>query len=450
MLFWRQLLTLLGDRRVIPIVGPDAVVVEADGGPMPYEQYLARRVAERLEIVLAEPPARPTLHDVACRFATMGGSFADVYSEVKSVLDERAVPIPAALRKLARIGAFRLYVTTTFDDLLQRAIDAERFGGRPRTQAFAYAPERVQDLPAPVAQLHDPVVYHLLGRASPMPDYVVTEEDMLEFVHSLQSENRRPNLLLDELSSHSLLVIGSGYSGWLARFFLRTAKRERLLLARSKTDVLVDARVRGDTELTQFLRHFSAQTKIFPGGAIEFIDELAARWEEQADKRQKDQETEGVPNIVEPEEVEEDAIFVSYASEDAATANALVKALRAAGLPVWLDKAGGLQGGENYEAKIRMRIESASLFVPLLSTNVLTPQRRFFRVEWMHAFEVAKRGVLTFIVPVRTGDVSPSSPLLPEEIRELHWLDARDGAFDETVQRLKTLYREYRLAMRGA
>jgi TIR domain len=208
--------------------------------------------------------------------------------------------------------------------------------------------------------------------------------------------------------------------------------------------------VRGDAELTQFLRHFSTQTKIFPGGAIEFIDELAARWEEHQAVQAASASAAAAPEPPESEEVAEDAIFVSYASEDAATANALVTALRAAGLPVWLDKAGGLQGGDDYEAKIRMRIETASLFVPLLSPNVLTPQRRFFRLEWAHAIEVAKRGVLTYIVPVRTGDVLPNSPLLPQEIRDLHWLDAQGGVFDETVQRLRTLYREYRLAMRGA
>ena len=53
----------------------------------------------------------------------------------------------------------------------------------------AFAPsadDRVADLPARLKDLQGPHVHHLLGQVSPKPDYVVWEEDALEFVYGLQ------------------------------------------------------------------------------------------------------------------------------------------------------------------------------------------------------------------------------------------------------------------------
>jgi hypothetical protein len=451
-LFWRQLLSLLKDGQVIPVVGQDVVTVDGEHGRCTLNEYLARRVETLLDLRPTDPSQPLTLHDVACRYLETAGDrqMGDLYWSVKEALRERPVPVPEALRKLARIEGFKLYVTTTFDDLLQRAIDEERFQGQPRTQAFAYQPERVQDIPSPVNMLTVPAVYYLLGRLSATQDFVVTEEDTLEFVHSLQLENRRPNLLLDEMRSHSLLLIGSGYSDWLMRFFLRIAKRERLLLAgaSSPARIVVDARARDDASLAEFVRHFSGQTKVFTGGALEFIDELSARWEEQ---RETVQERGWTPQGEQPEAEPADSIFVSYASEDRQIVERLVDAFRAAGLPVWFDKSGGLQGGEDYEMKIQARIRSASLFVPVLSRTVLTREKRFFRFEWDEAIKVERQTAenQAFIVPVRMDNVPPDSSSIPLRFRELHWLDADpDTGYSAIVTRVKALYREYQLGAR--
>ncbi|MET0398175.1 MAG: toll/interleukin-1 receptor domain-containing protein [Longimicrobiaceae bacterium] len=441
-LFWSQLLSRLKERQLIPVVGQDAIEVEDDLGRCTLNEYLARRVEAFLELEPADPPARTTLHAVACRYLKKAGQIDDVYSAVKEVWAERPLPVPDSLRKLARIDAFKLYVTTTFDDLLQRAVDEERFPGRRGTRSFAYSPGRVEDLPGPVAEMDSPVVYHLLGRLSALQDYVVTEEDTLEFVHSLHSETRRPNLLLDEMRSHSLLLIGSGFSDWLMLFFLRIAKRERLLLARSRTQFLVDTRTR-EPALGDFLRHFSAQTKVFPGGALEFIDQLSARWEALREAEPGD-----APPPP-PERAAEHAIFVSYASEDRPRAQKLAEALRGAGLPVWFDRTGGLQGGDDYEQEIRTRIRDASFFAPVLSRNVLTPERRFFRVEWDEALDEERRVAENqhFIVPIRIDDLPPDTPGLPERFRKLQWLPLGEGAeLGDTVQYLQKLYRRYQLA----
>jgi TIR domain/SIR2-like domain len=442
-IFWRQLLSRMKDGQVIPIVGQDAILVQDEGKPITLNAYVARRVESLLDLGRVDTAEPHTLHEVACRYLeqTGGGDLADVYWAVKEALSERPVEVPEALRKLARIDAFNLYVTTTFDDLLRRALDLERFEGQPCTASYAYSPGRVEDLPVPVSKLTGPTVYHLLGRVSSVQDYVVTEEDTLEFVHSLQSENRSPTLLMDEFRSRSILVIGSGYSDWLMRFILRIAKRERLLFARSKTDMVVDPR--GDPSLKNFLQHFSAQIKVFTGGTTAFIDELGSRWEE---FRVQD---------TPPSRAADQRIFVSYASEDRERARRLAEGLSRAGLPVWFDKPrdvddmGGLKGGMAWEHEIMSQINDACMFAAVLSRNVQTPEKRYFRKEWEVALEAGKRVPANqrFIVPVRVDDLPPDAPELPARFRELQWLDLGEGEdFTRTVQCIRDIYRTYRRA----
>jgi hypothetical protein len=444
-LFWSQLLSRLKKRELIPVVGPDAIRLEDEGVSCTLDSYLARRVAAYLAV---EPGEAPTLHAVACLYLKEAGQLDDVYSAINDVyssdvLARMPLQIPEALRKLARIDAFPLYVTTTFDDLLLRAVNQERFGGRELALSLAYAPKRMDDLPVPLDKLAGPTVYHLLGRVSALPEYAVTEEDTLEFVHTLQSATKGLEKLLAALRTHSILLIGSGYPDWLMRFFLRLAKGDRLLVA-SKPEFVVDARSRNDASLGHFLRHFSAQTKVFPGGAIEFIDELSRRWEDAGGG--------APPPPAAPAATGEHPVFISYASEDRPQVQPLVNALRSTGVPVWFDESGGadgLQGGDDFEKVIGRAIRDASFFAPVLSRSVLTPERRFFRVEWTAALEQDKQAApdQKFIVPLRLGDLSPATPAIPERFRSLKWLPLGEGGeLDATVRYLREQYEQFRAA----
>ena len=51
------------------------------------------------------------------------------------------------------------------------------------------------------------------------------------------------------------------------------------------------------------------------------------------------------------------AVFLSYASEDAAAAQKICTALRAAGIEVWFDRS-ELRGGDAWDAAIRRQIKS--------------------------------------------------------------------------------------------
>jgi hypothetical protein len=453
--FWDQLLQFIEEGRAVPVVGQDLLQVEMEGKPTLLYTWLAEKLAEYLEVPLDDALAghRP-LHQVASRFLEQGGELEDIYPALKSILPPRErLPIPEPLRQLARIRALKLFVSTTFDPLLQMAIDEVRFGGQPRCRALAFSPTTAQDLDQPVEAMDRPVVFHLFGRLSAVPDYAVTEEDTLEFVYSLQSESHRPNLLLDEMARGQILLIGGNFPDWLARFFLRTAKRERLWLARGKTDVVADAHMRDDPGLTAFLQRFSARTKVFQaGGATEFVAELSRRWLERHPEQEAAAPPEtATPAIGGPLDMLPGAVFLSYASEDRPAVDALRQELEAAGVDVWFDRQ-ALEAGDDYEAKIKRNIENASLFVPILSHNTLTSRRRFFRIEWDHAEKVAVQvpANMRYIVPVVIDDVPPNDPAIPERFRRLNWTRLATGAPNpELVAALRQLFRDYQRSLAG-
>jgi len=453
--FWDQLLQLIEDGRVVPVIGQDLLQVRVDGQTVPLYFWLAQRLAEYLEVPTDELPESGALNEVASRFLGQGGELEEIYPALKSIAAPGAgFATPEALLQLARIRPFKLLVTTTFGPMVERALNEARFGGQPRTRVIAYSPAAVQDLDQPLDAMDRPVVFHLFGRLSAVPDYAITDEDTLEFLHSLQSESRRPNLLLDELSRCQLLLIGSHFPDWLARFFLRIARRERLWMARGKADIVADAHMRDDPSLVAFLQRFSARTKVYQGGgAVEFVAELFRRWSE----RHPEAETAAPPpepaaRIGDPLEMLAGSIFLSYASEDRPVVDALRQELETAGVDVWFDRQ-ALQLGDDYEAKIKRNIENASLFVPILSRNTLTTARRFFRIEWDHAEKVAIQVPPNqrYILPVVIDDVAPNDPAIPERFRKTNWVRLQPGTPNpDLVAALRQLFRDYQKVLSGA
>ena len=309
---WDQVLQFIEEGRAIPVVGPELLTLEAGGRTAHLYGYLAERLAKQLRITSS---SGDTLNTVVCRYLAEGGEIEDIYPALKRVmppLDE--LSLPAALIKLAEIRPLKLFVSTTFDPLLAQALNRVRYGGQDKTQILSFSPTSTQDLPREAEELDRATVFHLFGRLSAVPDYAVTDEDLLEFMHALQSKTGRPERLFDAMVGSHLLIIGCAFSDWLARFFVRIGKRERLSLARGKTDVLADERTQQDSNLIYFLQHFSTRTKVFPGGAVAFVNELYSRWT--AAHPQGTQELKSFEQARAPDGMERGAVFLSYASED--------------------------------------------------------------------------------------------------------------------------------------
>ena len=215
---------------------------------------------------------------MVCWFLAARGRREEAYVRLRSIIKDANFEPPPALRRLAAITDFDLFVSTTADSLLETAINLERFAGASSTEVLSYAPNRVVDLPSERDRLQRPVVYHLFGKLSASPTYVISDEDLLEFICALQSEHLVPEKLFHELEHNHLLFIGSNFTNWLARLFLRMAKRQRLSDPRDVGEVLADDHSSQDDRLMAFLQQVSVRTRIYMG-AERFVEELHGRWQ---------------------------------------------------------------------------------------------------------------------------------------------------------------------------
>ena len=441
---WDDLLNYIEERRVIPIIGPDLLRVQTDTGLRPLYEWLAEKLAARLQVDTDGLPRPLTLNDVVCCYLGQRGRREEAYTRLRSILREVEFEPPLALRQLAQITDFDLFVTTTFDPLLERAVNLERHGGQPMADVIAYAPNRVADLPVERSQLQRSVVYHLLGRLSASPTYVVSDEDMLEFICALQSEHLTPEKLFHELEHSHLLLIGSDFSNWLARLFLRMAKRKRLSDPRDFSEVFADDHTLKDDRLVAFLQQVSVRTRVF-GGAEAFVAELHARWlQRQPAAPSSNGSTGNAPQRFLPpsREMPENAIFISYAREDLPAVQRLKAAMDAAGLTTWFD-LDRLEGGDDYDRKIRANIGRCSYFLPVISATTQRRQEAYFRREWSYAVDrsrnIADGGV--FILPVCIDDTSEAEALVPELFKALHIVRLPNGEpAPEFLRRLQDLF----------
>ncbi|MBM3854791.1 MAG: toll/interleukin-1 receptor domain-containing protein, partial [Verrucomicrobia bacterium] len=421
---WEDLLNYIEEKRVIPIVGPELLRVETESGGRLLYDWLAEKLAARLGVDARALPQPCTLNDVVCWFLSARGRREEAYTRLRTILRETNFAVPPALRQLAQITDFDLFVTTTFDPLLEQAINAERFAGAASTEVIAYSPNRVADLPVERERQQRPVVYHLLGRLSASPTYVISDEDTLEFVCALQSEHLTPEKLFHELEHNHLLLIGSNFSNWLARLFLRMAKRRRLSDPRDVGEVVADSHSAQDQRLMAFLQQVSVRTRVF-GGAERFVAELHERWRRRrgggapADAALTAQPQRFLPP---QREMPEHAVFISYAREDLGAVQRLKAGLDAAGVTTWFDME-RLESGDDYDRKIRQNIGRCSFFVPVVSATTQRRLEAYFRREWSYAVDRARNIAegAVFILPVCIDGTTEAEALVPDRFKAVHF-----------------------------
>jgi TolB-like protein/Tfp pilus assembly protein PilF len=116
------------------------------------------------------------------------------------------------------------------------------------------------------------------------------------------------------------------------------------------------------------------------------------------------------------------AVFMSYASEDAAAAERICESLRAAGIEVWFDQT-ELRGGDAWDRAIRSQIKSCALVIPIISMNSRARSEGYFRLEWKLAIDRSHLMApdRAFLVPVVIDDTDEGDTSVPDRFREVQW-----------------------------
>ena len=446
--FWEDLLLWIEDGRVIPVIGPELVTVDDGGTQVPLYSWLARRLAEEIGMPLADLPDPFDLNDVVVKSLRSHNDQRDeIYSTLRRILSRVPSNPSPALTALAGIQGFKLFVSLTFDSQLANSLTQVHHGATPRS--VVYTTNEVDDLPVPYEEIQEPLIFQLLGKASSVPEYAICENDLLEFLHALQDKQRQPAKLFDALRTNHLLLLGCGFSDWLARFFLRTARGVELSQDRKRLDIIADGRSEKEPSLAMFLSTFSSDSRVLDMAAGAFTEKLAKLW--QAKHPDIPELNVSTPERHDPVAGPDNGdVFLSYASEDRAIVAKLAEGLRKY-VSVWFDK-NELEAGDPWANRIDRGIVKCALFLPVISRESLAEQhrRRYFWREWNKAIELAE-GMAPdeeFIVPVVVDQIRLDQSELPEAISSKQGVNLPGGVLtdeftDEFGLRLKEMVRNY-------
>lgn len=380
---WNKLLDKIEKEEVILVLGDELSMLNIKGKHILLKDYLLDHLVEALndqERNSSEPTIIreniTSLSDISYEnkkkyWDNLG---SDPYSETSVILsDIQATSFKKeALRKLLSIEKFKIVLTTSFDDISYTVLK-DIYGENSVLKLSYERRSNKQDLPQGTDKR---IIYHLFGQACyERNGFVLTEDDLLDFIHYWMDQNYRPKHLSNLLSDKYILVIGCSYPDWLFRFFFHSLKFTSIQNGDKRDNGLLADRDL-DPELISFLRRM--QTNIHED-AINFINELCERWEKRHSDNQRD-------SLGEIEDVCYDKeAFLSYASEDYESVAEIAKTFEDLGLKVWFDKQ-DLESGDKYERIIKNKINHSVTFIPVLSPNTETKDGgRFFRKEWKWA-----------------------------------------------------------------
>ena len=439
---WSKLLQAIARGVVIPIVGRDLLRIQIDGREQLLYEYLAAELATQLQV---DCGPSPSIDQVVAAYlnARRQNSRDDVNLKTFEILSQLPdqngrMPVPEPLRKLATIEPLRLFVSTTVDPLLATAL------GSAPDHVFSYSPNStLTDIPRDYACSPHRLVFHLFGKISGIPDSALIDEEILEFMWKLHEDSTRLSNLFDELRNKRLLLMGNAHPDWLARFFVRLSRRDRLSSGTDAREFVADEAVVTDVHLRDFLENFSPQTKSFGmANPIDFVNQLVEKWEAFPDKPSSARESLGTTPATKPP-----AVFVSYASQDRLAAERLQARLGGAGLDTWFDRQ-RLESGDPWWPVIEQNIAGCDVFLAIISANSNKRNEGIFIREWNRALERLEdmdKASARFIHPVIVDDTAEGAVSFGG-FRDFHYTRAVGGEPPEDfVNTLVAIIRERRL-----
>jgi hypothetical protein len=451
--FWERLLQAIESGKVVPIVGREALQVQTPDGLHRYDHLVAAQLASSFKINTADLQPQFDLNDIVCRAANFRGSAPQDYmSRIVAISQSMRSEPPETLRLLARIPKFQLFVSLTFDTLLEQAILKER-GHAPVIASYPSSTDHT-DFDPELVGAQGCMVFQLLGRCSALRRFAVTEGQMLEGLHGVMSNDNRPKRLIDRLRDSHLLMLGIGLPDWPSRFLLRMARPGPLWNDRDTDEIVADTSQDG---LPTFLHRFSPEHSLtYRSSALDFVRELERRWFErypQPGQVSRDADTDPSPGLPGTEEappaMEGGSVFLSYARENRTAAFKLAERLNDAGVDVWVDRC--LEPGDAYRRIIERNIVNCSAFVALLSDATQESSPRWYRREWSIACKQNEAYFGTssnFIFPVivdSTASRDHAETLSLFGVHGAHAAKAPNGEPDEgLVQSLHKSQRQWR------
>jgi hypothetical protein len=281
---------------------------------------------------------------------------------------------------------------------------------------------------------------YLFGRISPNPSFHIWDHDAIEFIFSLQRTLPSLNTLATTLGTNNLLFLGSDFSDWLARFFLRVIKGKPLK-EEALPFLLAERRMRLNPESVLFYNALKGHIEIVHESPIEFAREFVAR-ALRGFALAEEPAAQPLPAV--DREIPEGAIFVSYCHIDREFAFRVTEKLQRHGCLVWLDRD-RLQAGDNFENEFEDAIKRCVLFLSLITPSTEGRIKSYFHKErgWAELQATMFAPGETFYVPVASEGTRSPVQREPRRFADIHIEIAVGGNIsDDLCERLRFLQQE--------
>jgi len=419
---WDELIKLIDREQVIPIVGSEVYQV---GNQALYE-VIASEIAHAP--VAAD---RHAFHKMAGRFLqpkedkAQNKDHTDLNVEIDKIVARYKLDDFPWLGMLAQIKKFRLYVNTTYDDLLYRALQK---AGR-NVKALVYTPTE-KDLDGLAEGLEfinnktdSAIVFNVFGNTtSTKPSY--DEKDLIENIAHLQGDMQsNSNRFFKYLNNRSHLFVGCSYKNWLMRFVARSitnmpfdpgAAQQRRFFS---NNVLLDDLDYKD--LQRFLRDY--QSRIFYNGSTaDFLQSM----------RVQANDMKWV--------VDKHTTFVSFSGAQRPLADKLNDFFKKNDIKTWFDQEARGEG-RLVSDTIRKAIKISKVFVAVVTPEYNDKLYQARETDWVSNYNEDNPADETAVITITLGKVDVG--LLPRALTKRFWLqlpseDLEDHATKQALKRV--------------
>jgi len=319
-------------------------------------------------------------------------------------------------RNLAQLP-FKLCVNASPDGLMASAFTEA--GKHPRTGHYSFGHAGILRLGSPSAE--EPLVYHLFGHPDDPSSLVLTEGDLIDFLVSVvRGTPPLPDQVRSILAdpSTSCLFLGFGFHNWYLRVLLQVLN---LYGHRSRAFAFEDRQFFEHPEHEQAVGFFSGER---------LIDFRPLQWEAFARHLREAYGTVSRPMATETGVARSDdtapKVFLSYASEDRDSVEALADSLQSRGVRVWQDTQ-DLRAGDDWNRVlvdvIARRIDYVVVVqTPTMLSRITGVFHREIEVALKRQSEMGElRGQrLRFVLPVKLGACETLSALSSTHVLTLN------------------------------
>ena len=440
---WDKLVNLIQEGCVIPVLGPELLMVPENGAPARLYDLWGSALAAQTQIARPEGARRWTIYDVA-NLLSQRENAGDVAYDIDEVVRLRTWPRPDSLGNLARIKDLSLYITTTIDHLMFQSLTEAR--QETEVEQIKFTPRGVKskvDLPNHFLHDRTPGVYHLFGATGPTDGtFAKTEDDLIEYSWSLLDQQYAPENLYDFLQKKTVLLLGCNRPDWLGRFFIHAINGRR----NQENINMYYVSLTCEPGLGDYLNRRRAKvvTSISP---VDFAEQLYTRWQARS---QRNVAGATASSTGPGDDFKSGAVFLSYASEDRAKVRAIREQLEANNIDTWMDERElPTDPGNDYLQTIRENIRKAAFFVPIISRALdrTGPGPRFVWREWRMAEDASmeRRKEDRYLQPLVIDDTPSGAEFVESPYRDLQWARLRDGKVPpELMETLSRGIRNYR------